>query len=115
MPAHGAGVTVLVVSHEPSLRETYAMLFQQAGYTAEEAEPVFSIPRLKLGTVGILVMDHTLSKDARQALVGLVRVFSPDTKTVALHASAKDNGADLAMDSREGAGAVLERVAALVP
>lgn len=110
MPSHPS---LLVVSHELLVRKTYAKLFRRAGYIAEEAEPIFSVARLKAGGVGILVMDHTLSRDVKQALIGCVRLLSPDTKTVTLHASAKDCGADLVIDSREGAPAILQRVAAL--
>jgi DNA-binding response OmpR family regulator len=114
MTASGRSVAVLVVGHEPNLRETYTMLFQQAGYTAEQAELDRSVSRLKTDTFALVVMDHTLSKDERQSLVRLARRVSPDIKVVAFHSSAKDCGADLAMDSREGAAAILERVAAVV-
>ncbi|MCI0352149.1 MAG: hypothetical protein L0Z53_22240 [Acidobacteriales bacterium] len=103
-------VSVLIVSHEPMLRDTYTMLFQQAGYIAEQAELDQSPRRLKTGTFALLVMDHTLSKDERESLVLLARQLSPNSKTVALHSSAKDCGADLAMDSREGAEEILKRV-----
>jgi DNA-binding response OmpR family regulator len=105
--------TVLVVGHESMLRESYAMLFQQAGYVAEEAEVDQSPRRLKSGTFALLVMDHTLSKEERESLVILTRQLSPNAKTVALHSSASDCGADLAMDSREGAEEILKRVGEL--
>lgn len=101
---------VLVVGHEPMLRDTYTMLFQQAGYIAEQAELEQSPRRLKNGSYSLLVMDHTLSKEERESLVLLARQISPNAKTVALHSSGKDCGADLAMDSREGAEEILKRV-----
>src|SRR5262245_28406128 len=109
----GAGTNVLVVSHELLLRETYGMLFRLAGYIAEEAEPLFAVARLNAGGVAILVIDHTVSRDARYALVSLARLFSPKIKIISLHASAKDCGADIAMDSREGAEQILKRVEGL--
>jgi DNA-binding response OmpR family regulator len=114
MPASGRITAVLVVSHEPNLRETYTMLFQQAGYTAQAAELSHSVGRMKAIRFSALVMDHTLSKEERYSLVQLARQLSPQTKTVAFHSSAKDCGADLAMDSREGAAAILRRLASLM-
>ena len=102
--------TILVVGHEPMLRETFSTLFQQAGYVVEEAELDQSPRRLKHGRFALLVMDHTLSKEERESLVILTRQLSPSAKTLALHASGKDCGADLAMDSREGADEILKRV-----
>lgn len=114
MPARGQGIGVLVVGHEPSLRETYALLFDAAGYRAHPTELNHSPSRLKAGAFALLVMDHTLSKEERTSLVELARQLAPNIKVAALHASAQDCGADLVMDSREGAEAILERVAALV-
>jgi CheY-like chemotaxis protein len=114
MSASGRTVAVLVVSHEPNLRETYIMLFQQAGYTAQAAALIDAVGRMKAIRFSVLVMDHTLSKDERQTLVRLARQLSPQIKAVAFHSSAGDCGADLAMDSREGVKAILQRVAALV-
>jgi DNA-binding response OmpR family regulator len=108
-PARKPGA-VLVVGHEPMLRETYSMLFEQAGYVAVQAELDQSPRRLKAGEFTLLVMDHTLSKEERESLISLARQLSPGAKTVALHSSARDCGADLAMDSREGADAILKRV-----
>jgi phosphohistidine phosphatase SixA len=47
MPAAGRRIAVLVVGHEPMLRETYAMLFERAGYISEHAELGSSPARLK--------------------------------------------------------------------
>jgi CheY-like chemotaxis protein len=114
MRAAARTTAVLVVSHEPMLRETYTMLFQQAGYSAQAAELTESIGRLKAIAFSAVVMDHTLSQEERYCLVRLVRQLSPQIKTVAFHSSAKDCGADLAMDSRDGAAAILERIAVLM-
>jgi CheY-like chemotaxis protein len=114
MSASGRTVAVLVVSHEPNLRDTYSMLFQQAGYTAQAAEPADAPGRLKAIAFSAVVMDHTLSKEERQTLVRVARQLSPQIKTVAFHSSAGDCGADLAMDSREGVKAIVERVSAVI-
>jgi predicted kinase len=96
------------------LRETYTSLFQGAGFAAQETELIHSVRRLKEGAFSIVVLDHTLSKEERHSLVQLARQLSPETKAVAFHSSAGDCGADLAMDSRQGAEAILQKVAALV-
>jgi DNA-binding response OmpR family regulator len=114
MSIPGRDVAVLVVSHDPNLRDTYIMLFQQTGYTAQAAEPDQAPGRLKAIAFSAMVLDHTLSMEERQSLVHMARRLAPETKIVAFHASAKDSGADLAMDSREGARVILERVAALL-
>ena len=114
MSVSGRTVAVLVVSHEPNLGETYTMLFQQAGYTAQAAALTDAVGRMKAFQFSALVMDHTLSKDERQTLVRLARQLTPQIKIVAFHSSASDCGADLAMDSREGVQAILQRVAALM-
>ena len=114
MVASGRTIAVLVVSHEPALRETYTMLFEQAGYAAQAAELDRSLGRLKAIAFSAVVMDHTLSKEERRSLVHVARQLAPQAKMVAFHRSAGDCGADLAMDSREGATAILDRVAALV-
>jgi DNA-binding response OmpR family regulator len=114
MPATGGTIAVLVVGHEPLLRETYTMLFQRAGYTADAAELSHSVRRLKEINFAAVVMDHTLSKEERQSLVRLARQLSPKIKTVALHSSAQDCGADLWMDSRQGADVILDRVTELL-
>jgi DNA-binding response OmpR family regulator len=114
MPAAGRRITALVVGHEPMLRETYALLFERAGYVAEHAQLGSSPALLKATKFALLVMDHTLSREERKSLVPVARHLSPGIKIVALHSSARDCGADLVMDSREGASAILERVAVLL-
>lgn len=107
MPVHGRNVSVLLVGHEPSLRDTYALLFQFEGYIAH-AVPLHDLrSTLKGSAFRVVVMDHTLSAEERRVGVQIVRRLTPQTRTVALHSSAKDCGADLAMDSREGAEAIL--------
>ena len=113
MPS-GRSSAVLVVSHDPVLRETYTILFEQAGYTAQAADLSHSLGRLKSIRFSALVMDHTLSKEERRSLVLVARQLAPKARTVVFHRSAGDCGADLAMDSREGATAILNRVKALV-
>jgi hypothetical protein len=113
MPARGSRIALLVVGHEPAVRETYAMLFQRAGYIAQAAEISDGVGCIKAIAFSAIVMDHTLSKDERQSLVRVAHLLSPNIKAVAFHASAQDCGADLAMDSREGAEAILERVQSL--
>jgi hypothetical protein len=109
MPARG-GVTTLIVSHESALRLTLGLVFLGAGFG------VRSIDLADLGTLlerihfRMVLIDHTLTRQERQAAVRLIRCLSTDTRVVALHASAADSGADLHMDSRIGIAGVVEAV-----
>ena len=114
MPRAGDSIAVLVVGREPTLRETYAMLFQRAGYIADGVELDRSPARLKVQGFSILVMDHTLTREQRKSLVLVARNLSPGMKIVALHSSAHDCGADLVIDSREGPVEILARVGAML-
>ena len=114
MSSSGRSNAVLVVSHDPVLRDTYTILFEQAGYRAQAADVSHSLGRLKSIRFSALVMDHTLSKEERKSLVQVSRQLAPYAKTVVFHRSAADCGADLTMDSREGATAILDRLKALV-
>jgi len=114
MPPSGQNTVVLVVGNEPSLRETYSLLFQRAGYGADCVEVHDCESALSNGKFGLVVIDHTLSKPDRKSLVKTVRRIAPAARVVAFHSSAQDCGADLTMDSREGAAAILERVAELL-
>jgi DNA-binding response OmpR family regulator len=114
MPAHDRDISVLLVGHEPSLRDTYALLFQFAGYLAESVALEELESAAKRMAFAVIVLDHTLSLEQRKAAVQTVRRLTPQAKTVALHSSAKDCGADLSMDSRDGPGEILERVGALL-
>jgi DNA-binding response OmpR family regulator len=114
MPAHGRDVSVLLVGHEPSIRDTYALIFHKAGYIAHAIGPEDLEPTLKGTVFAMAVMDHTLSKEERTAAVQAVRKLTPRARTVALHCSGRDSGADVVMDSRDGADAILEALAELV-
>jgi DNA-binding NtrC family response regulator len=113
MPAHDR--SVLIVSHDSSLRETYALLFNDDGYPTQSTE-LQDLPSTLLtgDNVGMVVMDHTLSQEERKAIVQIIQQLARDVHTVILHSSGKDCGADLSMDSREGAARILEAVKNLV-
>ena len=113
MPAHDR--SVLIVSHDSSLRETYALLFNDDGYPTQSSE-LQDLPGTLLtgANLGVVVMDHTLSQEERKAIVQITQQLASDVHTVILHSSGKDCGADLAMDSRDGAARILEAVKDLV-
>lgn len=113
MPVHDAR-SVLVVSHEPSLQDIYRLLFYSAGYLSHSVE-VQQVPSTLKGTAfDVVVLDHTLSKEERKATVRHVRKFSPKARALAMHYSAKDCGADMVIDSRDGAKEILEAVERLM-
>ena len=113
MPAHDR--SVLIVSHDSSLRETYALLFNDDGYPTQSSE-LQDLPGTLLtrANLGVVVMDHTLSQEERKAIVQITQQLASDVHTVILHSSGKDCGADLAIDSRDGAARILEAVKELV-
>jgi DNA-binding response OmpR family regulator len=113
MPDNRA-VRILVVGREPALRETYVMLFNRAGYQTETGDIEDALRLLKTAKASVLVIDPTLSKEQRKYLVQSARQLSPDTKIMALHASARDCGADLFMDSRDGPDAIVAGLQALI-
>ena len=114
MTAHDRDISVLVVGHEASLRDTYALLFQSAGYTAHSVALEHLESAVKLEAVTVIVFDHTLSEGQRKHAVQAVRGLAPQVRTVTLHSSAQDCGADLSMDSREGPVEILARVSAML-
>ena len=95
-------IKMLLVSHEPALRDSYSFVFQTAGYVVH-AVPVEALPiTIKATSFDVLVMDHTLSEQERKAGVYIAHQLVPKLSTVVLHASGGDCGADLTIDSREG-------------
>jgi DNA-binding response OmpR family regulator len=114
MSANNRSIRILVVGREPALLETYAILFTRAGYQTQTAGLGESAQLLETVKHGVLVLDHTLSKEQRHWLVHLARKASLNTRVMALHSNARDCGADLAMDSREGPDAIVAGVRALM-
>jgi DNA-binding response OmpR family regulator len=114
MPAHGARIALLVVGNEPSLRDTYALLFHRDSYIAHAVALQDLSSTLRGGAFDVVVLDHTLSQEERKTGVHTIRVLMPQSLTVALHSRAQDCGADLVMDSREGPEAILQAVTELV-
>lgn len=107
-------VQFLSFGREPALRDTYSLLFHSDGYFSHAIALEDLASTLQTTAFDVVVMDHTLSAEERKTVVQIVRSVLPRSQTVALHSSARDCGADLAMDSREGAPAILERVAAML-
>jgi hypothetical protein len=110
MPARGR-VTLLVVSHEPALRQTYGLIFLSARYAVRSVDVSNLDSALQRVKFHMVLIDHTLTELERKATVRLVRLRAPGARIVALHASAGDCGADVAMDSRDGAAAIIEAIA----
>src|SRR5262245_60055481 len=108
MSAHDR--SMLVVGHDSSLRETYALLFKGEGYPTLSGELQDLPSTLKERLFHAVILDHTLSEEERRSGVLITRQLAPEARTVVLHASGKDCGADLTMDSREGAERILDAV-----
>src|SRR5262249_44767461 len=114
MPSDNRGIRIVVVGREPSLRDTYAILFNRAGYLAATADTEGALRLLTAVKFRVLVIDQTLSKEERHWFIHSVRQRSLTIRILALHSAAKDCGADLAMDSRVGPEAILANVALLL-
>ena len=109
MPARGR-VTLLVVSHELTLRQTYGLIFLATRYAVRSVEPSQLENALQRFKFQVGLMDHTLKEKERKAAARLIRARAPEARIVALHASAADSGADIIMDSREGPTAIIEAI-----
>jgi DNA-binding response OmpR family regulator len=112
MPARGR-VTLLVVSQEPALRQTYGLIFLSEHYAVKSVRLRELENTLKRIKFDVVLMDHTLNRQERKSAVRLVRQAAPAARIVALHARAHDCGADVVMDSREGVAAILDAVGEL--
>ena len=113
MPVRGR-VSLLVVSHERTLRQTYGLLFLASRYAVRSVDPSHLENALQRFRFRVVLMDHTLKEKERKAAVRLIRLHAPEARIVALHASAGDSGADIIMDSREGPAAIIEAIAKAV-
>jgi DNA-binding response OmpR family regulator len=106
---------VLFASRDTPLRVTQEEIFRKAGYplysvtTPQDADRV-----LRSFIFRLVILDHTLTREERCNLVGVIRRLAPRTFVVVLHASGQDCGADLALDSRLGVDTVLRQVSHLL-
>jgi DNA-binding response OmpR family regulator len=106
---------VLLASRDTTLRATQEEIFRKAGYPLYSVTTPQDVERV-LGSVifRLVILDHTLTREERCDLVGVVRRLAPRTFVVVLHASGQDCGADLALDSRLGVETVLRQVSHLL-
>jgi DNA-binding response OmpR family regulator len=103
--------TVLFASCDLDFRQTQERMFLQAGYqTYGVSSAAAAQDILRAFTFRLVILDHTLSREERLALVQLTRQLSPRTLVVVLHASGQDTGADLVLDSRLGSDRILQQV-----
>lgn len=106
---------MLLVSSDPILRSSLALIFKRAGYIVSEA-PGKAQAEITLAeaVIDLLVIDHTVRMEERLGLVWLARQLTPHTHIVVLHHSgALGSAVDVAIDSREGPQAILDSIAAL--
>lgn len=90
-------------------------IFEQAGYTVEAAIGRAAIEQaVRASKYDVVVLGHTLSKDDRHHLPYMAKKSGEDTQVLVLHASGKHHAVDFAIDSREGAEAVLNAMHTLM-
>jgi hypothetical protein len=87
------------------------LIFLTARYAVRSVDLLELESALQRLNFHVVLLDHTLNEKERKAAIRLIRLRAPDTRIVALHASAGDSGADVAMDSREGPAAILKGIA----
>lgn len=105
---------VLFVSHERRSRDTYSEVFHTAGYGVH-AVPVEALAiTVKATNFDVLVMDHTLSEQERKAGIYIAHQLVPKMHTLVLDSSGTGCGADMVLESRAGAPAILEALAKLL-
>jgi DNA-binding response OmpR family regulator len=105
---------VLFVTRDDSSLATQVQVFREAGYpvhTAASTDEARSA--LKGSLFRLIILDHSLSQAERLALVKFTRQLAPRTFVLVLHASGRDCGADLVLDSRLGDQTVLQQVSHL--
>jgi len=105
---------VLFVSHERRSRDTYSDVLHTAGYGVH-AVPVEALAiTMKATSFDVLVMDATLSEQERKAGVYIAHQLVPKMHTLALDSIGTGCGADMVLESRAGASAILEALAELL-
>jgi len=94
---------------------TQIKLFEKAGYVVESAIGREAIAdAVKRSAFALVILGHTLSKDDRHHLPYMAKKSHPATRVLVLHSSGKHPKVDIAIDSRDGEGAVLKAVAQLL-
>ena len=102
---------MLFASRDADFRSLQDQIFLQAGYqTYAVSSPGAAQDILRSFAFRLVIMDHTLDRAERLALVQLIRQLSPKSPIVVLHASGHDSGADLVLDSRFGSDRILQQV-----
>jgi DNA-binding response OmpR family regulator len=99
---------ILYCENDPHVLNTESTIFEHAGYAVDHARGR-SAAEQSMGTASydVVVLGHTLSKDDRHHLAYMAKKSGTTTRVLVLHASGKHPAVDLAIDSREGAKAVL--------
>lgn len=115
MALHPSGFCVLVVSAEPSIRQTRLLLLEEAGHSPRVVESCAQAKEImQLAQFHLVILDHTLSKDDRIDLIQSMRKMGSTTRVLLLHKSGADCGADFQLDSREGPDALISAIDSLV-
>jgi DNA-binding response OmpR family regulator len=106
---------ILYVEDDDKALAAQAPVLQKAGYAVTQVVGrVAAEQALKQGSFELVILGHTLSKEDRHHLPYKARKANEDTRILVLHASGKHPAVDMAIDSRQGAEAVLNAVSTLL-
>ena len=110
----GSRGKILYAENDRNVMAAQAKVFEQAGYTVEQAHGRAEAQKAALHNhYDAVVLGHTLTKDDRHHLPYMAKKLG-DVAVLVLHASGKHPAVDFAIDSREGDEAVLKALKSLV-
>lgn len=106
---------ILYVEDDDKTLASQVPVLQKAGYAVTQVVGRAAAEQaLKQGGFELVILGHTLSKEDRHHLPYKARKANEDTRILVLHASGKHPAVDMAIDSRQGAEAVLNAVSTLL-
>ena len=107
--------SILYAENDDDILASQAAVLQKAGHTVPQGVGRAAAEQaLKQGTVELVILWHTLSKEDRHHLPYKARKANEGTRILVLHASGNHPAVDMAMDSRQGPEAVLNAVSTLL-
>lgn len=110
-----AKTSILYAENDKATLASQGEWLQKAGYAVTQAIGRAAAEQaLKQGAFELMILGHTLSKDDRHHLPYKARKANEDMRILVLHSSGNHPAVDMAMDSRQGAEAVLKAVSSLL-
>ena len=107
--------SILYAENDKNTLASQSQSLQRAGYAVTEVIGRAATEQaLKQGKFDLVILGHSLSKDDRHHLPYKARKSNENMPILVLHASGHHHEVDMAIDSREGAEAVLRAISSLL-